>query len=435
MDSKEEKIKKNKIYNFIRKLYPICRSITGNGVRQTLNLIKEIIPLEIIEIPTGTKVLDWTIPKEWNIKDAYVKNSSGEKIIDFQKSNLHVVSYSIPIKKKVSLKELKTHLYSLPEHPEWIPYRTSYYKEDWGFCISHNQLLSLGEDEYDVNIESILNEGNLTYGEFFLKGELEEEVLISTHICHPSMCNDNLSGISIITYLANYLETKKLRYSYRFVFVPATIGAITWLALNEEDTKKIKYGLVAALLGDEGNFTYKKSRIGDAEIDKIVSYIFQSEYENYKIIDFSPYGYDERQYCSPGFNLPVGRLTRTPNGEFPEYHTSADNLDFVKPEKLNESFELYKKVIKIIEQNQIYINLSPKGEPQLGKRGLYNSVAGNIKEYELALLWVLNMSDGNNSLIDIAIKSNLPFATIHKAAQDLIKVDLLKGISMKETTN
>jgi len=428
MDSKEEKIRKNKIYNFIRKLYPICRSITGNGVRQTLNLIKEIIPLEIIEIPTGTKVLDWIVPKEWNIKDAYVKNSSGEKIIDFQKSNLHVVNYSMPIKKKVSLKELKTHLYSLPEHPSWVPYRTSYYKEDWGFCISHNQLLSLGEDEYDVNIESSLNEGHLTYGEFFLKGELEEEVLISTHICHPSMCNDNLSGISVVTHLAKYLETKKLRYSYRFVFVPATIGAITWLAGNEENVKNIKYGLVAALLGDEGNFTYKKSRMGDAEIDKIVSYILKYEYENYKIIDFSPYGYDERQYCSPGFNLPVGRLTRTPNGEFPEYHTSADNLDFVKPEKLNESFELYKKVIKIIEQNQTYINLSPKGEPQLGKRGLYNSVAGNIKEYELALLWVLNMSDGNNSLIDIAIKSNLPFATIHKAAQDLIKVDLLKGI-------
>ncbi len=428
MDNKEEKTKKNKIYNFIRKLYPICRSITGNGIRQTLNLIKEIIPLEIIEIPTGTKVLDWIVPKEWNIKDAYVKNSSGEKIIDFQKSNLHVVNYSMPIKKKVSLKELKTHLYSLPEHPSWVPYRTSYYKEDWGFCISHNQLLSLGEDEYDVNIESSLNEGNLTYGEFFLKGELEEEVLISTHICHPSMCNDNLSGISIITYLANYLETKKLRYSYRFVFVPATIGAITWLAGNEENLKNIKYGLVAALLGDEGNFTYKKSRMGETEIDKIVEYILKSEIDDFKIIEFSPYGYDERQYCSPGFNLPVGRLTRTPNGEFPEYHTSADNLDFVKPEKLNESFELYKKVIKIIEQNQTYSNLSPKGEPQLGKRGLYNSVAGNIKEYELALLWVLNMSDGNNSLIDIAIKSNLQFAAIHKAAQDLIKVDLLKGI-------
>ncbi len=431
MDNKKNRTE-NEIFDLIKRLYPICRSITGNGVRQTLNLIKEIIPLEIIEVPTGTKTLDWTIPEEWNITDAYVKNSSGEKIIDFQKSNLHVVSYSVPVDKKINLSELKKHLHSLPEHPDWIPYVTSYYKENWGFCISHNQLKLLKEDLYEVKIESDLSAGSLTYGEFYLPGELKEEVLISTHICHPSMCNDNLSGISVVTHLANYLKTRKQKFSYRFVFVPATIGAITWLSKNEENVKNIKYGLVAALLGDNGNFTYKKSRLGNAEIDKIVEYLLKTEIGEFNIIDFSPYGYDERQYCSPGFNLPVGRLTRTPNGEFPEYHTSADNLDFVKPGKLKESFELYKRIVEVIEQNQTYLNLSPKGEPQLGRRGLYNSVAGNIKEYELALLWVLNMSDGNNSLIDIAIKSKLPFNTIYKASQDLVNVNLLKEIEIQQ---
>jgi len=430
MISNEERIEsnENKLYNFIERLYPICRSITGNGVRQTLNFIKEIIPLEITEVPTGTKVFDWTVPKEWNINDAYILNNNGDKIIDFKKSNLHVVNYSIPIDKEITFVELEQHIFTLPDHPDWIPYRTSYYKENWGFCMSQNQFLALKNENYQVVIDSTLESGNLTYGEFYLPGKLKDEVLISTHICHPSMCNDNLSGISVTTYLANYLKNKNLKYSYRFVFVPATIGAITWLAENEENVKNIKFGLVAALLGDEGNFTYKRSRIGNTEIDKIVSYVLKSEVENFQIVDFTPYGYDERQYCSPGFNLPVGRLTRTPNGEFPEYHTSADNLEFVKPDKLGESFELYKKIIEIIEQDQTYVNSSPKGEPQLGKRGLYNSVAGNIKEYELALLWVLNMSDGNNSLMDITEKSNLPFSIIYKASQDLLDVNLLKEI-------
>ena len=430
MISNEERIEsnENKLYNFIERLYPICRSITGNGVRQTLNFIKEIIPLEITEVPTGTKVFDWTVPKEWNINDAYILNNNGEKIIDFKKSNLHVVNYSIPIDKEITFVELEQHIFTLPDHPSWIPYRTTYYKENWGFCMSQNQFLALKNENYQVVIDSTLESGNLTYGEFYLPGKLKDEVLISTHICHPSMCNDNLSGISVTTYLANYLKNKNLKYSYRFIFAPATIGAITWLAENEENVKNIKFGLTAALLGDEGGFTYKRSRMGNAEIDKIVSYILKSEVENFQIVDFTPYGYDERQYCSPGFNLPVGRLTRTPNGEFPEYHTSADNLEFVKPDKLGESFELYKKIIEIIEQDQTYVNLSPKGEPQLGKRGLYNSVAGNIKEYELALLWVLNMSDGNNSLMDITEKSNLPFSIIYKASQDLLDVNLLKGI-------
>ena len=430
MISNEERIEsnENKLYNFIERLYPICRSITGNGVRQTLNFIKEIIPLEITEVPTGTKVFDWTVPKEWNINDAYILNNNGEKIIDFKKSNLHVVNYSIPIDKEITFVELEQHIFTLPDHPSWIPYRTTYYKENWGFCMSQNQFLALKNENYQVVIDSTLESGNLTYGEFYLPGKLKDEVLISTHICHPSMCNDNLSGISVTTYLANYLKNKNLKYSYRFIFAPATIGAITWLAENEENVKNIKFGLAAALLGDEGGFTYKRSRMGNAEIDKIVSYILKSEVENFQIVDFTPYGYDERQYCSPGFNLPVGRLTRTPNGEFPEYHTSADNLEFVKPDKLGESFELYKKIIEIIEQDQTYVNLSPKGEPQLGKRGLYNSVAGNIKEYELALLWVLNMSDGNNSLMDITEKSNLPFSIIYKASQDLLDVNLLKGI-------
>ncbi len=422
------------LYDFMKTLFPLNRSITGNGVRQTLRLIKEIIPLEIIEVPSGTKVFDWEIPPEWNVDEAYIENPADERIIDFKKNNLHLVNYSIPVNKTLPLNELKKHLHSLPGKPEWIPYRTTYYKRDWGFCLSHNQLLKMKDGNYKVVIRSSLEKGALTYGELFIKGKSDKEVLFSTHICHPSMANDNLSGISVMTFLAKHLYTldsDKLNYSYRFIFIPATIGAITWLARNEKNVNKIKHGIVASLLGDNGNFTYKKSRRGNSDIDKIVPYVLQQNTKEFKVIEFSPYGYDERQFCSPGFNLPVGRLTRTPNGEFPEYHTSADNLDFVSPGQLGESLSIFKKIIEVIEKNKKYVNLNPKCEPQLGKRGLYNSVAGNIKEYELALLWVLNLADGNNDLIDIAVKSGLPFDLLCKASEDLINVNLLKEENIK----
>lgn len=415
------------MHDLLSELYPICRSITGYGVRQTLEILQQHIPVEVRSIPSGTIVFDWEVPKEWNITDAYIKKMNGEKVIDFSTSNLHVLSYSTPIHAWLKISELREHLYTLPEHPDWIPYRTSYYKKDWGFCVSYNQFLSLTDDVYEVCINSTLEEGHLNYGELFIKGETPAEVLITTHICHPSLCNDNLSGISVVTFLAIELGKKKQRYSYRFLFIPGTIGAITWLTLNEAATQNIKHGLVTVLLGDEGNFTYKKSRQGNAEIDEIVDEALKSRCKEYKIIDYSPYGYDERQFCSPGFNLPVGCLSRTPYNQYPEYHTSADNLDFVKAESLEESFEMLLLIVSMLEKNRKYVNTNPKCEPNLGKRGLYN-LTGNDKsthDFQLATLWVLSLSDGTHSLLQISKKSKITFNTICKAASQLMKSGLL----------
>jgi aminopeptidase-like protein len=383
--------------------------------------------LEVKEVPSGTQVFDWQVPKEWNIEDAWVKNSKGDRIIDFKKSNLHVLNYSVPIRKKVDLNELKTHLFTIPNHPDWIPYRTSYYQENWGFCIRHNLFAGLKDESYDVLIDSSLTDGSLTFGEFYLKGASSDEVLISTHICHPSLCNDNLSGIALSAILAGHLSEVSLKYSYRFLFIPGTIGSITWLGLNKKSASKIKHGLVVACVGDSGNFTYKKTRIGGAEIDKVVTYALKSSAKDFKIIDFFPYGYDERQYCSPGFNLPVGCLMRTPHGEYPEYHTSADNLEFVNPENLSKSLALYLDVLSILEENVNYINQNPLCEPQLGRRGLYQHIGGHAdsKAFQLALLWTLNLSDGQNSLLDIAERSGLEFRLISEAADILVEKDLL----------
>lgn len=415
------------MYSLMEKLYPICRSITGDGVRETLKIIKKIVPIQINEVPSGTEVFDWTIPKEWNIKDAYVKNSNGEKIIDFKKSNLHLLNYSVPINKKMTLEELKDHLYTLPEYPDVIPYLTSYYKENWGFCLSQNTYNNLEDDIYDVFIDSTLENGNLTYGEYFLQGESDEEILLSCYICHPSMCNDNLSGTVLLTYLAKILSKMDLKYSYRFLFIPETIGSITWLSLNESKIKKIKHGLVATCCGDSGNLTYKKTRVGNAEIDNIVEKVLQESECKYRIIDFFPLGSDERQFSSPGFNLPIGSLMRTPYGEFDEYHTSADNLNFINKDKLEETLNRYLDVIYIIENNEIYINLNPKCEPQLGKRGLYSLIGSSKRSpiYQKAILWILNYSDGLNSLMDISRFSNIKFKIIKESADMLIKCNLL----------
>ena len=426
--STSDHISSSSIYNLIDRLYPINRSITGNGVRETLKIISEFIPIEIIEVPTGTEVFDWKIPSEWNIDEAWIKNPEGDKIIDFRNSNLHVLNYSRPVHEVLKLEELKNNIFSIPELPDWIPYRTSYHDLNWGFCMSHNQLMKLKEGNYEVKINSSLTEGSLTYGEFFVRGEVREEVLISVHICHPSLANDNLSGISIATHLAKWLEKSNPYFSYRFLFVPGTIGSITWLSLNEENLNFIRHGLVLTLLGDNSNFHYKKSRDGNNEIDRIVEYLFSNRYNNCSILDFSPYGYDERQYCSPGLNLPVGRISRAVHGEFDEYHTSADNMDFISEEKLNESFILLKDIINIIENNRTYISLNQKGEPQLGKRGFFAPIGGekHKKDFHMALLWVLNLSDGNHSLLDIVNKSKMDFDSIHKAAVLLKSNSLLK---------
>jgi aminopeptidase-like protein len=416
------------MYQLIRRLYPICRSITGNGVRETLKILQEHIPLAVQEVPSGTQVFDWTIPKEWNIKDAYIKNSSGEKIVDFQKSNLHVLNYSVPIKKRVSLDELKAHAFTLPDRPDWIPYQTSYYKENWGFCLSQKQLAALPEDEYEVVIDSSLSDGYLTYGELAIKGATEDEILISTHVCHPSLANDNLSGIALAVYLARHLKKFSTRYSYRFLFTPGTIGSITWLSLNDASVSRIRHGLILACVGDCGKITYKKSRRGDAEIDRAVMHVLKEAGEPHEIQDFSPYGYDERQFCSPGFNLPVGCFMRTPHGRFPEYHTCADNLSFVRPEYVAESLVRCRSIIQLLERNRTFLNLNPKCEPQLGKRGLYGAIGGQSdgKTKELAMLWVLNLSDGRNSLLDIAERSAMPFDAVERAARMLEEHQLLK---------
>jgi aminopeptidase-like protein len=416
------------MYELISELYPICRSITGDGVRKTLDIIGKHIHLEIHEVPSGTRVFDWTVPKEWNIKDAYIRNSKGGKVVEFKKNNLHILNYSVPVKKKVSLRELKEHLFTLPEHPEWVPYRTSYYQENWGFCMSHNQLMNLEEDVYEVLIDSSLVEGHLTYGEYYIKGKETDEVLISCHICHPSLCNDNLSGIAVSTFLARHLSRVPLRYSYRFLFIPGTIGSITWLSLNEKKVSNIRHGLVASCLGDTGKFTYKKSRRGGAEIDRTVINVLRSSGFDYEILDFTPYGYDERQYCSPGFDLPVGCLMRTPHGRYPQYHTSADNLEFVHVKSLSDSMVVYFAVLNVLEHNVIHVNQNPKCEPQLGRRGIYEAIGGSSdrKLTQLAMLWVLNLSDGSNSLLDISDRSGLDFMLIKEAADLLSKHNLLK---------
>jgi aminopeptidase-like protein len=420
----------DEIYSLIRELYPICRSITGEGFRETLGRIRKEIPLDVHEVPSGTQVFDWTVPKEWNIRDAYVKNSRGERIIDFKRHNLHVVNYSVPVHRKMSLGELRTHLHTLPNQPDWIPYRTSYYKENWGFCLSHNQLQTMREDEYEVCIDSALENGSLTYGECYLPGKRPAEVLISCHACHPSLCNDNLSSVAIATFLAKYLGQARLRYSYRFLFIPGTIGTITWLSQNEKHVNAIQHGLVLTCLGDRGHITYKKSRRGDAEIDCAVAHVLKHSGRRYDIENFSPYGYDERQYCSPEFNLPVGCLMRTPHGKFPEYHSSADNLELMDPASLAHSLTTCLSVFYVLENNRRYCNQNPKCEPQLGRRGLYRAMGGNRDEklQETAMLWVLNQSDGEHSLLDIAERSGLGFDTVNDAAGLLLCHGLLKEV-------
>src|SRR6266849_3414379 len=416
----------DEMHRFTADLYPICRSITGNGIRQTLKMIQDRIPLETFEVPTGTAVFDWIVPKEWNVRDAYIKGPNGQRILDFQECNLHLLNYSMPVRATMSLSALKPHLFTIPEKPDWIPYRTSYYKEDWGFCLSHNQMLALQDGEYEVCIDSTLANGYLTYGECYLPGRSTDEILISCHACHPSLANDNLSGLSVATFLAQILSGRDLRYSYRFLFIPGTIGAITWLARNRDTIGCIRHGLVLTCLGDRGPFHYKKSRQGNAEIDRATAHLLRQYSESPKILEFSPYGYDERRYCSPGFNLAVGCLMRSVWGTFPEYHTSADNLQFIHPQQLAESLRVCTTVLDVLENNRRYRNLNPYCEPQLGKRNLYRSTGGDgIGEDSNARLWVLNLSDGEFSLLDIAERSGIPFSIISQAADLLCKSGLL----------
>jgi aminopeptidase-like protein len=421
------------LYKLVAELYPICRSITGDGVRRTLEIVdREIGGLEVSEVPTGTQVLDWTVPREWNVRDAWVANAAGERVIDFQASNLHLVSYSVPVRATMPLAGLKERLFILPDQPDLVPYRTSYYAERWGFCASRRLIDSLPEGDYEVCVDTTLADGHLTYGERLVEGRTSDEVLVSCHVCHPSLANDNLSGIAVASRLARLLgEGPRPRYSYRFLFIPGTIGSITWLARNAERVDRIRHGLVLSGVGDPGGFTYKRSRRGDAEIDRAVAHVLGRSGRPHRVVDFSPYGYDERQFCSPGFDLPVGRLSRTEFATYPEYHTSADDLDLVGPAQLQDSLEVCREVVAVLEGNRRYRNLSPKGEPQLGRRGLYGSIGGrsDAEERQMAMLWVLNQSDGGRSLLDVAERSGLPLALLAEVAGLLEEAGLLAEVA------
>lgn len=417
------------IYALIEELYPICRSITGDGVRRTLGIIARFVPLSVHEVPSGTQVLDWTVPREWNIRDAFIKDASGERIVDYRKSNLHVVNYSLPVHEKLSLDALRPHLHSLPQEPDLIPYRTSYYEDSWGFCLSQRQLDALRPGEYEVCIDSTLEPGSLTYGEFVIPGETRDEILISTHVCHPSLSDDNLSGVCISVLLAQALarEPRRRRYTLRFLYAPGTIGAITWLARNRERVQRIRHGLTLTCLGDDHPFTYKRTWNGNAEIDRTALAVLGELGLPHQAIDFFPYGYDERQFNSPGFRCNVGSLMRGRHGQFREYHTSGDNLEFVSAERLRQSYGVLSGIIDLLERNRVYRNLAPYGEPQLGRRGLYRALGGtDIPNLQLALLWVLNMADGQHSLLDVAERSKLGFRAVAHAADLLVSHGLLK---------
>jgi aminopeptidase-like protein len=418
--------------DLVRRLYPVCRSITGDGVRETLRLISDYLPLEVSEVSSGTPALDWTVPNEWNIKEAWIRDPRGERIVDFRVHNLHVVNYSVPVHRRMSLEELRPHLHSLPDRPDSIPYRTSYYEEAWGFCLTDRQLQTLEPGEYEVCIDASLRPGALTYGEFVLKGASEDEVLISAHVCHPSLADDNLSGIAVAVHLANQLATLKARrHTFRFVFAPGTIGAITWLARNRDRAQRIKHGLTLTCLGDTHPFTYKKTVFGKTEVDRAASHVLAHCGLPQQTIEFFPYGYDERQYNSPGFRLAVGSLMRGRHGQFPEYHTSADNLDFVSGERMAESLGVCRALVDVLEGNRAYRNLAPFGEPQLGSRGLYRAMGGTtIPNFQLALLWVLNLSDGEHALLDIAERADMKFSTIHAAATLLLEHGLLAEVEL-----
>jgi aminopeptidase-like protein len=415
------------IFALAAEIYPICRSITGEGVRQTLAHLSRHIDLEVHEVPTGTEVFDWTIPREWTIRDAWINDAAGKRILDFKSCNLHVLNYSRPVRAKLPLDELKKHIFTLPGQPDLIPYRTSYYADNWGFCMAHDQLTALPDGIYEVVIDASLEDGSLTYGEYLHRGETEEEFLFSAHICHPSLANDNCSGLALLTHLAKRLAAVHTRYSYRFLFAPGTIGAIAWLARNEHRVNRIRHGLVLSCVGDGGGPTYKKSRQGDTFIDRVMTHVLRHASASPTILDFLPYGYDERQYCSPGFNLPVGLFQRSQFGTFPEYHTSADNLEFIRPEHLASSYRMIVAALEIAEGDWRPRSTSPKCEPQLGRRGLYSTLGGDKDgpAKSMAFLWILNLADGRHSLLDIAERAKLPFEIVAEAARLLRESGLL----------
>jgi len=428
------------MYNLLTRLFPICRSITGDGVRETLNILREYIPINFVEVPSGTQVFDWTVPDEWNIYDAYILDPNGRKIVDFKENNLHVLGHSEPMDARFDLNELKKHIYTLPDLPDAIPYRTSYYERRWGFCMPHNDFMQLKEGTYTVMIDSSFNkQGSLTLGECILEGEQSQEVLLSTYTCHPSLANDNISSVVIFVFLSKILSEIHHRYTYRFIFAPETIGAISYLSLNKDHLlSHVAAGLVGSMLGISQCLHYKRSRRCNAEIDRVTEHLMTHSLKDYRLHDFSPLGSDERQFCSPGFNLPVGLLSRMnvsdiSSADFFQYHTSLDNLSLVSSKNLSETLNLSYSILSALEMNRVYMNQLMFCEPQLSKRNLFPSLGSGRKNSEETekILWILNYSDGEHDLLEIADKLSVPIWELAEPARRLVKAGLIEPILRK----
>lgn len=417
------------MYDFIKRLFPICRSLTGDGVRQTLDIIKEHIPIRIHEVPTGTAVLDWTVPKEWNIRSAYIEDEQGRRIVDFADNNLHVVGYSVPVDKTVTLAELQEHLYSLPDQPDAIPYITSYYKERWGFCLTQRERDALKDGNYRVVIDSDLSDGSLTYAELIVPGQTQEEIFLSTYVCHPSMANNELSGPAVATWLARWILEQPRRYTYRVIFIPETIGAITYLSRHLETMRqKVKAGFNISCVGDDRAYSYLPSRPGNTYADRVALTILESRHPDFIKYSFLDRGSDERQYNAPGVELPVCCIMRSKYGQYPEYHTSLDNLDLVSPAGLEGAYQVFKDCLSLIEVNHTY-RIKCLGEPQLGKRGLYPTISTKSSWRESRdMLNFIAYADGHNDLIDISRHINVPVWDLYPIVRKLVDADLLEQI-------
>lgn len=423
------------MHSLMAKAFPICRSITGNGVRETLSIISDIIPLSIHEVPTGTAAFDWSVPKEWNIRDAYIADERGNKIVDFKQHNLHIVGYSIPVDKWMTLSKLHKHLYSLPEQSNAIPYVTSYYKERWGFCISHDERVKLKDGQYHVYIDSTLEEGSLTYGEYILKGETEQEVFLSTYVCHPSMANNELSGPAVTAFIAKWLASQPRKYTYRIIFIPETIGSITYLSRNLDVMKKnVIAGFNISCIGDDRAYSYVASRHENTLADKVASNVLSFKYADFIKYSFLDRGSDERQYCSPGVDLPLITLSRSKYGAYPEYHTSLDNLDFVTPEGLFGGYGLVQDCINVIENNRVF-RITCYGEPQLGKRGLYpNLSTKNSGSSVETMMDFIAYADGHSDLLQISNIIRKPVREIVPIAKKLLEAGLIEEVKEEERT-
>ena len=424
----------DQLHAVIARLFPVMRSITGPGVRQSLAELQQIAPITVHEVPSGTAVFDWVVPDEWHFNEAWLADADGNYVVDACNHNLHIINYSSPVRGQFTREQLLPHLHCLPDQPDSIPYRTSYYADQWGFCLTQRTLDALGDGPFTVKIDAQKTPGVLNYGELFIPGKSSQQMLVSTHICHPQLANDNLSGMVLAAALAAWLLQEQPELSWRFVFVPGTIGAITWLSENRNNLQDIAGGLVITGLGDASAFNWKQSVNGGLWIDRLMAQVLaeaaplKDGKPAHHILPFSPYGYDERQYCSPGFNLPVGRLSRAVHGTFRQYHTSEDNLKFVEPARLAESLTLLQHVARAADQDRIYNNLAPFGEPQLGKRGIYGSLGAQVDpgRMQMCLLWMLNQSDSTRSVSDIAHRSGISMDELHQAARLLVQHNLLE---------